>query len=72
MQQQNQRKTTKKQQHSIGLCMVHTQKYEMYNTVRCMDFTQQNNMHVSQHQYIHPGKHSLKIRLQPPKNSQGM
>ena len=37
----------------------------------CM-FFQQNNMHVSQPQYIHFRKHSLKSRFLPPESSQGV
>ena len=47
--------------------LVHTKKYEIYNDiVRCVDFSQQNNMHTSQHQYIQYRKPSLKIGLQLP------
>ena len=47
--------------------LVHTQKYEISNKiVRCVDFSQPNNMHTSQHQYIHDRKPSLKTGLQLP------
>ena len=36
------------------LCMVHTQKYEIYNNiVRCTDFPQENKMHTSKHHHIY-------------------
>ena len=42
-------------------------KYEVYiNTVSCIDFSQENSMHILQHQYIHYRKLSLKIGLHSP------
>ena len=53
------------------LCMVNTEKYELYNNiVRCTHFSQENKMHTSQHQCIHYRKPSLKVGLDS-RNVQG-
>ena len=40
--------------------------------VRCTDFSQQNNIHTSQHQYIHYRKPSLKIGPHSPEDPQSV
>ena len=40
--------------------------------VRCIHFSQLNNMHTSQHQYIHYRKPSLKIGPHSPEATQGV
>ena len=50
--------------HKMSHCAQYThKKYKMYTIiVRCCFFSQQSNMHTSQHQYICYRKHSFKIR----------
>ena len=45
---------------------THIKGQKHTNIVRCIDFSQQTNMHTSQHQYIHCRKPSLKIGLHSP------
>ena len=40
--------------------------------VKCVDFSQQNNIHTSQHQYIHYRKLSLKIGPHSPEAPQSV
>ena len=51
---------------------THTKGMKRTNTVRCIHLSQLNNMHTSQHQYIHYRKPSLKIGPNSPEAPQSV